>query len=157
MARAYPSLTALLALLAVAGYQNRDRLAEMLGSRTSGEPPARSPDGSSGTPPAGGLLDGLLGQTGGASGGAGGLIAGAIGQLLERFGQGGQRQKAESWVQRGPNLPITEPELEQAIGEETLEDLTRQTGLPRQEILARLSRELPRAVDMYTPEGRPPD
>ena len=31
MSRGMPSMTALLALLAIAGYQNRDKLAEMLG------------------------------------------------------------------------------------------------------------------------------
>ena len=30
MSRGYPSLTALLGLLAIAGYQNRDKLAELL-------------------------------------------------------------------------------------------------------------------------------
>jgi hypothetical protein len=30
MSRGYPSMTALLALLAVAGYQNRDKIAEWL-------------------------------------------------------------------------------------------------------------------------------
>ena len=30
MSRGYPSMTALLGLLAIAGYQNRDKLAEML-------------------------------------------------------------------------------------------------------------------------------
>ena len=31
MTRGFPSMTALLGLLAIAGYQNRDKLAEMLG------------------------------------------------------------------------------------------------------------------------------
>jgi len=35
MNRGFPSMTALLGLLAVAGYQNRDRIAEMLGGRKS--------------------------------------------------------------------------------------------------------------------------
>ena len=30
MSRGYPSLTALLGLLAIAGYQNRDKIAELL-------------------------------------------------------------------------------------------------------------------------------
>jgi uncharacterized protein YidB (DUF937 family) len=34
--------------------------------------------------------------------------------------------------------------------------LAQQTGLSREEIVARLSRELPQAVDQYTPEGRIP-
>ena len=36
-------------------------------------------------------------------------------------------------------------------------DLEQQTGLSQEELLARLSRELPTAVDKYTPEGRLPD
>jgi hypothetical protein len=37
MSRGMPSMTALLGLLAIAGYQNRDKLAEMLNRATSGE------------------------------------------------------------------------------------------------------------------------
>ena len=35
-------------------------------------------------------------------------------------------------------------------------DKSQQTGLSREEILAKLSKELPTAVDKYTPEGRLP-
>ena len=38
MARGMPSMTALLALLAVAGYQNRDKIAEWLGGTGQGKP-----------------------------------------------------------------------------------------------------------------------
>jgi uncharacterized protein YidB (DUF937 family) len=34
--------------------------------------------------------------------------------------------------------------------------LEQQTGLSQEELLARLSRELPTAVDQYTPDGRLP-
>jgi uncharacterized protein YidB (DUF937 family) len=46
--------------------------------------------------------------------------------------------------------------LEQAIGPDVLETLTQHTGLSREELLARLSKNLPEAVDKYTPEGRIP-
>ena len=42
MSRGMPSLTALLGLLAIAGYQNKDKLAEMLsgaGNHTGGQQP----------------------------------------------------------------------------------------------------------------------
>src|SRR5207248_4817662 len=39
---------------------------------------------------------------------------------------------------------------------EVLDTLSRQTGLSHQELLARFSRELPDAVDRYTPQGRLP-
>jgi uncharacterized protein YidB (DUF937 family) len=64
---------------------------------------------------------------------------------------------AQSWVKPGPNQEILPPQLKQAIGSDVLEKLEQQTGLSQDEILARLSRELPAAVDKYTPDGRLPD
>jgi uncharacterized protein YidB (DUF937 family) len=48
------------------------------------------------------------------------------------------------------------PQLERAIGPDVLAALSEQTGLSQEELLARLSRELPDAVDKYTPQGRLP-
>src|ERR1700750_2736460 len=63
-------------------------------------------------------------------------------------------ETAESWVGTGPNKPVAPPQLEQAIGPEVLETLSKQTGLSREELLARLSRGLPDAVHQYTPQWR---
>ena len=42
------------------------------------------------------------------------------------------------------------------IGADDIEALTRHTGLSRDELLSGLSRELPRAIDEMTPDGRLP-
>jgi uncharacterized protein YidB (DUF937 family) len=149
MSRGFPSMTALLGLLAVAGYQNRDKLAEMLsgmGQRAPGSP------GQAGG--IGGFLEQLKTSLGGSA--PGGVLSGGLGELLDRFKQNGQGDKAESWIGTGPNRPVTASELEQAIGPDVLASLSKQTGLSQQELLARLSRELPDAVDKYTPQGRLP-
>ena len=151
MSRGFPSMTALLGLLAVAGYQNRDKIAEML----------RGGQGAPGTPGTGqgqGGLGGLLGQlsSGLGAGGVGGLLSGGLGELVERFKQNGHADTVDSWVSSGPNKQIAPSQVEQAIGPDVLETLTKQTGLSREEILARLSRELPDAVDKYTPQGQLP-
>jgi uncharacterized protein YidB (DUF937 family) len=155
MARGFPSMTALLGLLAVAGYQNRDKLAEMLGNRAgAGQGGALgSGQGRAGT------LDGLLGGLSGAAGGGGlgSILGGGLGELTERFRQNGQGEAVDSWVGTGPNRSVEPRDLEQAIGPEVMDDLTRHTGLSRDELLNRLSRELPSAVDQYTPNGRLPD
>ena len=147
MNRGFPSMTALLGLLAVAGYQNRDKLAEMLKGFGGGASGA-------GTPAGGGLLGKLGGTLAGTS--AGGLLSGGLGELIEKFKQSGQSETADSWVKTGPNKPISTPQIEQAVGTDVLNTLTQQTGLSREELLARLSRELPDAVDKYTPDGKLP-
>ena len=159
MARGFPSMTALLGLLAVAGYQNRDKLGELLGGGAGAQ--GRIGSGTQGTASAQGSrggLDGILGNLGGMMGGAGvgGLLSGGLSDLVERFQQNGHGETAASWVRQGPNQPVAPQQLEQAIGPDVLATLQQQTGLSREELLSRLSRELPDAVDKYTPEGRLP-
>jgi uncharacterized protein YidB (DUF937 family) len=157
MSRGLPSMTALLGLLAIAGYQNRDKLAEMFGG--SGSPP----DGTqAGHPPAGqqqgGGLGGMLGNLGGMFGGAAGgsTLSGGLAELIDRFEQNGHGEAADSWVGTGPNRELAPEHMEQAIGPDVLATLSQQTGLSREELLARLAREVPNAVDKYTPDGRLP-
>lgn len=88
--------------------------------------------------------------------GVGGLLQGGIGELLEKFDQSGHGDAARSWVSSGPNKDISPSQLREAIGPDVLDKLERETGLSHEEILARLSRELPQAIDKYTPEGRLP-
>jgi uncharacterized protein YidB (DUF937 family) len=139
-------MTALLGLLAIAGYQNRDKIAEMLRGAGQNKPGANEQGG----------IGGLLGQLGLGGASAGGILSGGLGELLEQFKQTGQGETAESWINTGPNKPCTAAELERAIGPEVLETLSRQTGLSRDELVSRLCRELPDAVDKYTPQGRLP-
>ena len=151
MTNGRPSMTALLAMLALAGYQNRDKISDMLRGATAA-PTQPSAGGQQGS--LGGLLGNLSGMLGGAA--AGDVLSGGLGELLKRFEQNGHGDTAQSWVNNGPNKEISPPELKQAIGPDVLSALERQTGLSQQELLARLSRELPRAVDKYTPDGQIP-
>lgn len=147
MSRGMPSMVALLGLLAVAGYQNKDKIAEMLSGIGQGK------DDGTGRSPGQGGLGGLL--AGGAS--AGSILSGGLGELLERFKQSGQGETAESWVKPGPNQPVAPDQLERAIGRDVLAKLSQETGLSRDELMTRLTRNLPEAVDKYTPDGRLPD
>jgi uncharacterized protein YidB (DUF937 family) len=116
-------MTALLGLLAIAGYQNRDKLGELLKGATGNNTPAGAGNQQ-------GPLGGLLGNLGGAlaGGGAGGLLGGGLGELLERFKQNGQGDAAESWINKGPNKELPPPQLKQAIGADVLAALEQQTG-----------------------------
>ena len=144
MSRGMPSMVALLGLLAVAGYQNRDKIAEVMGGRQ--QEPEGKPDPSE-PQSQGGLLGGA---------GAGSVLSGGLRDLVDRFKQNGHGPAADSWVGTGPNQQLRTDQLEQAIGPEALNALLQQTGLSREELLSRLTRELPTAVDKLTPAGRLP-
>src|SRR5260370_30808547 len=88
MSQGMPSMTALLGMLAMAGFQNRDKITEMLtGAATSG------PNAGAGQSGLGGLLGslgGLLGgagSTSGGTGGAGNLLNNGLHDLLHTFNQ----------------------------------------------------------------------
>ncbi len=175
-----PSMTALLGLLAVAGYQNRDRISDMMrqggggmgggmgrgqmNGQMGGFGQSGGMGGMGGGLPGGlgGLLGGLMGGGGmggggmGGGGGLGGLLGGGLGELDQRMRQNGRGEMMDSWVGTGQNRQIEPHDLEAALGPDVLEDLQETTGLSRQELIQRLSRELPHAVDQYTPHGRLP-
>ena len=156
MSDGYPSLTALLGLVALAGYQTRDKIAEWF---SSGKDEPAPPPGQPANAPAPGGIGGLLQNLGGGSGGQGGasgFLNSGLGEMLERFQQSGHGDAARSWVSQGPNQDLAPQHLEQAIGPDVLAALAQKTGLPPDELLKRLARNLPDAVDRYTPDGRVP-
>ena len=144
-------MTVLLALLAFAGYQNRDKITEWLSAaqRKAGDP-APSPEGAA-TSSVPGKLGGLLAGTS-----IGEVLGNGLRDLMESFKQAGHGELADSWIGHGPNKEIAPSHLERIIGSDALDAVAQQTGLSREEILSSLSRNLPEAVDKYTPDGRLP-
>lgn len=170
MSRGLPSMTALLGLLAIAGFQNRDKLAEMFGSASKGGeplPPGRPADAGTGgwqlpqasaQPPQQGGMGGLIGGLATSLGASniGSVLNGGLGELVDRFRENGHGETADSWVASGPNKEISSQQLKQAIGPDVLDALAKQTGMSHDELLQRLSTQLPSAIDQYTPDGRLP-
>ena len=134
MANNMPNLTALLGLVAVAGYQNRDKIADFVKGITGGHA----------TAPA---------ATGGLSTSA---ITGGLGDLVRQFTQNGQGNVASSWVGSGQNASVDSSQLQQALGPDIVNHITATTGLSADELLKRLSQVLPQAVDHMTPNGKLP-
>lgn len=104
----------------------------------------------------GGLLGGLGGGMAG-SGMGGGALGGGLGGLLEQFQRNGRGDTFHSWISPGPNQPIAPDDLGQALGPDTVDHLSRETGMPRGDLLSELSRIMPDVVDRLTPDGRLPD
>lgn len=102
-----------------------------------------------------GGLGGLMGGLTGGSSQAG--MGGGLGGLLNQFTQAGHGDIADSWVGTGQNRPVAPNQLEAALGRGTIDDLSRQTGMGRDDLLSQLSTMLPQAVDQLTPHGRMPN
>jgi uncharacterized protein YidB (DUF937 family) len=138
MATRLPSMKVLLALLAIAGYRNRDKIGEFIKNATA----------------EGGPLAEAKKQIG--EGAAGTTIKQGLEELKKQFDSGGQGDKSDSWIATGPNKPVTEAEVEKGVGPDLVGELARQLGLSRDDLLGRLKQVLPEAVDKMTPEGRIP-
>jgi uncharacterized protein YidB (DUF937 family) len=76
--------------------------------------------------------------------------------LLDSFHSSGHGDIANSWIGTGDNRPIAPDQLAQAIGPDTVNELSQQTGMPQQDLLSELSHVLPGVVDQLTPQGRLP-
>jgi len=162
------SLKALLAVLAIAGYQNRDKIPEILKGVTERPQPShggatQASGANASTSASSGGLDDILDKlrSGGlgsllGSGSLGSILNGGLSDLIDQFRQAGQEKKADSWVKPGANEPIDDSELASALGPDVLRDIAARTGLSEEEVLKRLSKNLPDAVDGLTPDGTVP-
>jgi uncharacterized protein YidB (DUF937 family) len=138
---AKPLMVALTALLA-AKATGSGGLGSLLGSgaaspQTSPSGAAGQAEGSSQPPQAGGLLGGLSG-------------------LLQSFQQNGHGDVINSWIGSGQNQSIAPEQLHQALGPDAVNNLSRLTGVPSNDLLTELSRVLPGVVDRLTPQGHVP-
>ena len=126
-----PSLGALLGLVAVAGYQNRDKISDFVKGLSGGgaaSPAAAIPGG----------------------------LTGALGGLVSHLQANGAGSAANSWVGTGNNLPITGAQLSQALGPDLVNKISATTGMTPDQIMAQLSQVLPQVVDHLTPKGQLP-
>jgi len=99
-----------------------------------------------------GGLGGLL--AGGAA--AGSVLSSGLNDLLKQFQQKGHSEVANSWVGTGENKQISPTDLSKVLSEDQIKMLSEKTGLPREELIAGLSKLLPEVVNHLTPSGRLP-
>jgi uncharacterized protein YidB (DUF937 family) len=121
--------------------------------------------------PMGSILGGLLGGAGGGNpilkmllpmllgGGASGALGklGGLGGLMGAFSKAGMGDKAQSWVSTGENQPLSGDEVHAALGDDVINEMATETGLPHEEVKGGLASMLPNLVNQLTPNGGMPD
>src|SRR6476661_7472157 len=113
-----------------------------------------------------GLLDSLLGSASGKntqSGEAnpliavlGGLLAqsGGLQGLASKFAQSGQGNAFQSWVGMGENQPVSNDQVQNALGSEQVNAIATRMGVDPAVASTFLAEYLPKIIDKLTPAGK---
>jgi uncharacterized protein YidB (DUF937 family) len=81
---------------------------------------------------------------------------GGVNGLLEKLRAGGLGPQVDSWVSTGSNEPVEPNRLGEALGPDTVNQLSAKSGLSIQMLLPLLAQFLPMIIDHLTPDGTPP-
>jgi len=106
------------------------------------------------------FLDGILG------GAVGAEMASVVNGLIQRHGgvqgivsqlqQQGLGPTVQSWINEGPNQPISPNQVHQAFGSDTINTIAAKLGMSPQDLTQKLSQVLPQVIDKLTPNGTVP-
>jgi uncharacterized protein YidB (DUF937 family) len=77
-----------------------------------------------------------------------------LSELMSTFQQKGLAGIVNSWVGTGENLPINADQIEQALGQERVQQIAMKFGVDPQTLKEQLAQVLPTVVDKLTPNGK---
>lgn len=78
---------------------------------------------------------------------------GGLHGLMERFQEVGLGNVMSSWIGNEENVPITPIQIQEALGDGHLQQISEEAGLSEDETAQQLSELLPEMVDALTPAG----
>ncbi len=84
----------------------------------------------------------------------GGNQSAGLSELVSTFQQKGLAGIVNSWVGTGANLPINADQIEQALGQERVQQIAAKFGMDPQALKGKLAQVLPGVVDKLTPNGK---
>jgi uncharacterized protein YidB (DUF937 family) len=79
-----------------------------------------------------------------------------LADLRQRFADAGLGHVVDSWIGNGPNQQVSPEDLHRALGDEQVDNMARQSGMPASRLLPLLAQALPMIVDRMTPNGQMP-
>ena len=85
-----------------------------------------------------------------------GDVLDGLGGLIDQFQKKGLGEVIDSWVNSGQNKSVAPDQVSVVLGGDVVNELSRRTGLSRDQVVDELARLLPNVVDKLTPDGRPP-
>jgi uncharacterized protein YidB (DUF937 family) len=80
-----------------------------------------------------------------------------IADLQRRFESRGMGDIVSSWIATGANRSVHPGQLQNALGEDRIQELAQRAGLPAEAVKQKLATILPVVIDKLTPQGRVPE
>jgi uncharacterized protein YidB (DUF937 family) len=74
--------------------------------------------------------------------------------LIKQLSSGGLDQHVQSWLGKGENMPVNSDQLRGALGDQHVQNIGQQAGIPAERILQILAQFLPTAIDQASPNGK---
>jgi uncharacterized protein YidB (DUF937 family) len=110
-------------------------------------------------------LSDIVNKLGGKDGQQGGIASlqrmvnssGGLQGITSKLSNNGLGQQVQSWVGHGENQSVSGPQVHQAVGPETVNQMSRQSGMSPEETSDHVAKALPDMVNHATPDGRMPD
>lgn len=110
------------------------------------------------------ILDSIKGLAGGDSQ-VMGFVKGVQGFIDSNGGLGGLKSKFESegagtilqsWISTGPNLPISQDQIQKIMGNQFVHEMATKMGVDPTTAGQKLTEMLPKLMDSLTPDGKMP-
>lgn len=102
------------------------------------------------------MLAGLAAQLLSGQSSAPGAPSNGLSGLIQQFQQAGLGDLVNSWVGTGQNQPASADQIRQALGADTIQHFSNETGLQGAQVSDLLSQFLPQMIDKVTPNGQVP-
>ncbi len=82
---------------------------------------------------------------------------GGLSGLAQLFKDKGLGDVMSSWISTGENMPVSADQINQALGQEQIQQISKNAGLSQEEASKGLAGLLPEIIDKLTPDGKMPE
>ncbi|HZW39391.1 MAG TPA: YidB family protein [Ignavibacteriaceae bacterium] len=77
--------------------------------------------------------------------------------IISKFNANGLGNLVSSWIGKGENLPVSQDQIKNVIGNEKINEIAQKMGVEPAEAAGKLSDMLPKVIDKLTPDGKVPE
>jgi uncharacterized protein YidB (DUF937 family) len=79
-----------------------------------------------------------------------------LSSIAQKFRESGLNEQVSSWISKGQNLPVVGPQIERALGSETVARIAGKLGITQEQAADEIAAAVPEVVDEMTPDGELP-